>query len=68
MRDVILLQPEDFPQVMIGIFFDETTPFADVFFENVAKLIYPKDKVDIFIHYSVSRLGTAFKRVFFNNS
>ena len=49
------LQPEDFPRVMIGIFFEEATPFADVFFEHVAEQIYPKDRIDIYIHYGVSR-------------
>ena len=49
------LQPEDFPRVMIGVFFEEATPFADVFFEHVAQQIYPKDRIDIYIHYGVSR-------------
>ena len=48
------LQPEDFPRVMIGVFFEEATPFADVFFEHVAQQIYPKDRIDIYIHYGVS--------------
>ena len=42
----------------MGIFFEEKTPFADVFFENIAQLTYPKDKIDIIIHYAVSSLGT----------
>ncbi|KAK2187715.1 hypothetical protein NP493_156g03050 [Ridgeia piscesae] len=46
------IKPEDFPRVMMGIFFEEKTPFADVFFENIAQLTYPKDKIDIIIHYA----------------
>ena len=58
------LQPEDFPRVMIGIFFEEAAPFADVFFEHVAQQIYPKDRIDIYIHYGVS--GFASKVVLSN--
>ena len=38
------------PNVVIGIFIEQPTPFIAEFFDKVAHLDYPKDKIDLFIH------------------
>ena len=50
----IYLQEEDFPTVLIGLFIEQPTPFLKSFFEKVVELDYPKQKIDLLIHNSVS--------------
>ena len=48
------LQPDDYPTVMIGLFLEQPTPFIREFFERIAALNYPKNRIDLFIHNKVS--------------
>ncbi|XP_077998009.1 procollagen-lysine,2-oxoglutarate 5-dioxygenase 1-like [Glandiceps talaboti] len=45
---------DDYPSVLIGIFMEESTPFAAEFLEYIAELDYPKKKIDLFIHNAVT--------------
>ena len=38
------------PQVVVGAFIAAPTPFLDEFFEKLANLDYPRDKIDLFIY------------------
>ncbi|XP_043926047.1 procollagen-lysine,2-oxoglutarate 5-dioxygenase 2-like isoform X2 [Protopterus annectens] len=40
----------EFPQVTIGIFIEQPTPFVPEFLERILALDYPKEKLSIFIH------------------
>ena len=42
------------PTVMMGIFVEQPTPFLREFFENIAALDYPKQRMDVLIHSAVS--------------
>lgn len=44
------LQEDDFPTVMMGVFVEHPTPFLKEFFEKVAALNYPKEKIDVLVH------------------
>eukprot|EP00918_Siedleckia_nematoides_P034694 GHVU01075451.1.p1 GENE.GHVU01075451.1~~GHVU01075451.1.p1 ORF type:complete len:720 (+),score=75.26 GHVU01075451.1:2-2161(+) len=46
------LQEDDFPRVMIGMFLEHPTAFAEEYFQNIAELVYPKSKIDLYIHYT----------------
>ena len=48
------LQLEDYPRVLMALFIEKPTPFVDMFLDNIAKLAYPKAKIDLFIHNTVS--------------
>ena len=43
---------------MMGLFIEQPTPFVKEWFEKVAALDYPKEKIDVLIHNAVS-----FKRI-----
>nr|XP_006811878.1 PREDICTED: procollagen-lysine,2-oxoglutarate 5-dioxygenase 1-like [Saccoglossus kowalevskii] len=45
---------EDYPSVMLAIFIEYPTPFITEFFQKIANLSYPKNKIDIFIHNSAA--------------
>lgn len=54
--DVINLKQfmeDDFPTVMIGVFVEKKTPFITEFFQKVASLNYPKQKIDLLLHNSL---------------
>ena len=38
------------PEIVLAIFIEQNTPFLEEFFEKIAALNYPKDKIDLFIH------------------
>ncbi|XP_063965502.1 procollagen-lysine,2-oxoglutarate 5-dioxygenase 1-like [Lytechinus pictus] len=44
------LQVEEYPTVVIAVFIGVPTPFFEEFLDRLAKLNYPKNKIDIFIH------------------
>lgn len=54
MTEVVLFQAEDYPRVLLAIFVEHMTPFLEDFFQKLANLDYPKDKINLFIHYNVS--------------
>ncbi len=45
---------------MLAIFIEYPTAFIKEYFEQIAALKYPKEKIDLFIHYVVS-CGWIFK-------
>ncbi|XP_055864465.1 procollagen-lysine,2-oxoglutarate 5-dioxygenase 1-like [Biomphalaria glabrata] len=51
--DLGKLKEVDYPAVLVSIFIEYATPFIREFFEQVAALKYPKDKIDIYIHNRV---------------
>jgi uncharacterized protein Usg len=40
------------PQVVLAAFIEQPTPFMPEFFETLAKLDYPKTKIDLYLHSS----------------
>ncbi|XP_005094861.1 procollagen-lysine,2-oxoglutarate 5-dioxygenase 1 [Aplysia californica] len=51
--DLTDVKDADMPTVVIAMFVEMATPFLREFFDRVTKLDYPKDKIDIYLHYSV---------------
>uniref|UniRef100_A0A8C2ASE6 procollagen-lysine 5-dioxygenase n=1 Tax=Cyprinus carpio TaxID=7962 RepID=A0A8C2ASE6_CYPCA len=51
---VDLSQLKEFPQVTVGIYIEQPTPFLTEFLERFLSLDYPKDKLNVFVHNSVS--------------
>ncbi|XP_056306418.1 procollagen-lysine,2-oxoglutarate 5-dioxygenase 2 isoform X2 [Danio aesculapii] len=49
---VDLSQLKEFPQVTVGVYIEQPTPFLPEFLERLLSLDYPKDKLNIFIHNS----------------
>ncbi|XP_062612335.1 multifunctional procollagen lysine hydroxylase and glycosyltransferase LH3-like [Saccostrea cucullata] len=47
------LKDEEFPSVLLSLFFEQPTPFAEEFLERIAQLKYPKSRMDLFIHNNV---------------
>ncbi|MBN3281730.1 PLOD2 dioxygenase, partial [Polyodon spathula] len=41
---------KEYPNVTIGVFIEQPTPFVPEFFEKLLTLDYPKDKLNVFIH------------------
>ncbi|CAL1536445.1 unnamed protein product [Lymnaea stagnalis] len=52
--DIRALKESDYPVVMVAMFVEFATPFIREFFERVASLSYPKDKMDVYIHNAVA--------------
>ncbi|XP_047217831.1 procollagen-lysine,2-oxoglutarate 5-dioxygenase 1 [Girardinichthys multiradiatus] len=49
LRSLSSLKESEYPLVVIGIFIQQPTPFVTVFFENLLKLQYPKNRLKLFI-------------------
>lgn len=47
---------EAFPLVQLALFIHQPTPFLDEFFNRIAALSYPKDRINVFIYNSVEEL------------
>jgi len=47
------LQVEDYPTVFLAVFVEHPTAFLEDCLKLIADLEYPKNKIDVFIHYSV---------------
>lgn len=47
------LKDDEFPTVLVSLFFEQPTPFAEDFLERIANLKYPKSRIDLFIHNKV---------------
>uniref|UniRef100_A0AAQ5Y724 procollagen-lysine 5-dioxygenase n=1 Tax=Amphiprion ocellaris TaxID=80972 RepID=A0AAQ5Y724_AMPOC len=53
--DVVdLSQLKEYPNVLVGVFIEQPTPFLPEFFQRLLTLDYPKDKLKIFVHNNVS--------------
>ncbi|XP_041094358.1 multifunctional procollagen lysine hydroxylase and glycosyltransferase LH3-like [Polyodon spathula] len=48
--DLTQLQDEKLPQVWIGVFIEQPTPFFPEFLERLVTMDYPSDKISLFIH------------------
>ncbi|KAK7094083.1 procollagen-lysine,2-oxoglutarate 5-dioxygenase 1-like [Littorina saxatilis] len=44
------LKREDYPTLLLGLFLEQPTPFIREFFQHIAALNYPKDRIDLYIH------------------
>ncbi|KAM6970816.1 procollagen-lysine,2-oxoglutarate 5-dioxygenase 2 isoform 1-T1 [Tautogolabrus adspersus] len=47
---VDLSRLKEYPNVLIGVFIEQPTPFLPEFFQRLLTLDYPKDKLNLFIH------------------
>lgn len=45
------VKDEDKPKVLISVHIDHPTPFIEDFFDRLTNLTYPKNKIDLLIHY-----------------
>ncbi|KAF3703649.1 Procollagen-lysine,2-oxoglutarate 5-dioxygenase 2 [Channa argus] len=45
-----LTQLKEYPNVMVGVFIEQPTPFLPEFFQRLLTLDFPKDKLNIFVH------------------
>ncbi|XP_073481994.1 procollagen-lysine,2-oxoglutarate 5-dioxygenase 2 isoform X1 [Aquarana catesbeiana] len=43
---------DDYPDITVGIFIEQPTPFLPEFFRRLLALDYPKDKLSVFLHNS----------------
>ena len=46
-------QDDEFPTVLVSLFFEQPTPFVEEFLERIANLKYPKSRIDLFVHNNV---------------
>ncbi|PVD36874.1 hypothetical protein C0Q70_03864 [Pomacea canaliculata] len=44
------IKTQDYPTVLVGLFLEQPTPFIREFFQHIAALNYPKNKIDMYIH------------------
>jgi hypothetical protein len=44
----------EWPNVTIGLFIENPTPFLREFFQKISKLNYPKSKLSVLIHNNVN--------------
>uniref|UniRef100_A0A8C6PAQ0 procollagen-lysine 5-dioxygenase n=1 Tax=Nothobranchius furzeri TaxID=105023 RepID=A0A8C6PAQ0_NOTFU len=49
-----LSQLQEYPNVLVGVFIEQPTPFLPEFFQRLLALDYPKDKLKLFVHNNVS--------------
>ncbi|XP_076014300.1 procollagen-lysine,2-oxoglutarate 5-dioxygenase 2 isoform X2 [Genypterus blacodes] len=47
---VDLSQLKEYPNVLVGVFIEQPTPFLPEFFNRLLTLDYPKDKLKVFVH------------------
>lgn len=52
-EDLLELDEENLPTVMLALFIEKATPFIEEWFEGIAKINYPLKKMDLFIHSNV---------------
>ncbi|CAH8460793.1 unnamed protein product [Dicrocoelium dendriticum] len=49
-NNIELGDPKDYPIIQMSLFIEQATPFLDVFFERIAALSYPKDRIHLTGH------------------
>lgn len=47
-------QKEEYPKILMGFFVEKPTPFIPEFLNRMMQLEYPKKRIDLFIHNTVS--------------
>ncbi|KAM4605913.1 procollagen-lysine,2-oxoglutarate 5-dioxygenase 2 isoform 2-T2 [Polymixia lowei] len=50
---VDLSQLQEYPNVLVGVFIEQPSPFLPEFFQRLLTLDYPKDKLNVFVHNNV---------------
>ena len=48
------MKDEEKPIVTLAVFIEKATPFMEEFFQNLDALKYPKERMNLFIHNTVS--------------
>uniref|UniRef100_A0A4W6D8Y3 procollagen-lysine 5-dioxygenase n=1 Tax=Lates calcarifer TaxID=8187 RepID=A0A4W6D8Y3_LATCA len=48
--DVVDLSQLKYPNVLVGVFIEQPTPFLPEFFQRLLTMDYPKDKLKLFVH------------------
>ncbi|GAB6033651.1 hypothetical protein CHUAL_013714 [Chamberlinius hualienensis] len=51
--DLGTLNEDQYPTVVMGIFLEKPTPFLEEFLQRVGALVYPKNKIDLYIHVNL---------------
>jgi len=47
------IKPEEYPVVVVAIFVETATPFMEEFWKKCVDLVYPKEKIHLFIYNKV---------------
>lgn len=47
------MKESKWPEVTIGVFIEQATPFLREFFEKISNLDYPKSKISVLIHNNI---------------
>jgi hypothetical protein len=55
------LQPKGYPVVLVAVFIEQPTPFLEEFLEKLYNIEYPREKLHLFVHNSVS--GTCLSKL-----
>ncbi|ESO01390.1 hypothetical protein HELRODRAFT_185714 [Helobdella robusta] len=50
-RSLKNVNPSEYPKIFVGIYIEKVMPFVEDFLERFHNLTYPKDKIDVYIHY-----------------
>uniref|UniRef100_A0A8C5B1V5 procollagen-lysine 5-dioxygenase n=1 Tax=Gadus morhua TaxID=8049 RepID=A0A8C5B1V5_GADMO len=50
MLDLVSLAPQAFPEVLLGVFIEQPSPFLPEFFQRLLTLDYPREKLSLFLH------------------
>ncbi len=61
------LKQNEWPDVTVGIFIEEPTPFLREFFERFSKLNYPKSKISLLVHNNVDYHDKLVESFFIDN-
>lgn len=47
------LKGEQYPNVVMGLFLEKSTPFLEEFLQRIASLVFPKQNIDLYIHVNL---------------
>lgn len=50
-------QASNMPVVMMSLFIEQPTPFLEEFLQKIYAILYPKDKINLFVHNQVSSIN-----------
>uniref|UniRef100_A0A5K3G147 Fe2OG dioxygenase domain-containing protein n=1 Tax=Mesocestoides corti TaxID=53468 RepID=A0A5K3G147_MESCO len=53
--DLSYLAQADYPVVQLTVLINQPTPFLEVFFERLANLTYPKNRIDLVTHCTIEK-------------
>uniref|UniRef100_A0A8C5A3U5 procollagen-lysine 5-dioxygenase n=1 Tax=Gadus morhua TaxID=8049 RepID=A0A8C5A3U5_GADMO len=49
-HNIVSLAPQAFPEVLLGVFIEQPSPFLPEFFQRLLTLDYPREKLSLFLH------------------